>query len=105
MTPKRFLTLLWIVVTVGLFTACSDDDNSPDLPPSQVEKTLLVYMPWTASESTDSGSLYEDLLQNITDMEAGIVAQGGLGNTRLLLFVSRNAHDSHFIEVKYRQDR
>lgn len=105
MTPKRFLTLLWIVVTVGLFTACSDDDNSPDLPPSQVEKTLLVYMPWTANESTDSGSLYEELLQNITDMEAGIVAQGGLGNTRLLLFVSRNAHDSHFIEVKYRQGK
>lgn len=104
MISKRLLHLLWMAVIVSLLTACSDDDNS-DLPPSPVEKTLLVYMPWTDSETSSDGSLYSSFLQNIADMEAGIAAQGGLGNTRLLLFVARSANVAHFIEVKYRQGK
>lgn len=82
------------------FTACGDDNDGPETP-TTAQKTIIFYMPWTASATSSSGSLYSYFLTNISDVETAIRQQGGLNNNRLLVFIAPSANYSALLEIKY----
>lgn len=53
-----------------------------------------MYMPWT-------GNLTAALQQNIRDMKQAVKDQGGLGTTRLFVFIARSTTEAHLYEIKY----
>lgn len=71
-----------------------------------VEKTIFMYLPWTASKTSTYGSLRSFFLNNIEDIESGIVADGGLKKNRLLIFmvdsVTPTKEKAILMEVKYK---
>ena len=54
-------------------------------------------MPWTGSGQ----NLYDFFVNNIKDMKKGIVEQGGLNNTNLLVLIANSMDKSHLINVTY----
>lgn len=64
------------------------------------QQTVLVYMPWSGSESSDDG-LYRNFLQNLDSIESGIVKKNGLGKTRVLVFISETSSMSKLYEITY----
>ena len=68
---KAFAVIMAITFSLA---SCSDDDGQ-DVS-DYAKQTIIVYMPWSGSQSTSG--LYSYLLANIDSMEAGIKAKKGL---------------------------
>lgn len=101
---KRLPYILILVAAVFLTAGCSHDDAPNDV--QTAEKTLFVYMPWTAGASRPySESLYDYFTSNISDIEAAIKSQGGLGNNRLMVFISQSPTSSTLLEISYEANR
>lgn len=100
MTMKKHSISLWhalaMAVAVSLtFSACSDDDDdAPAAGDAQEDatKTLFMYFPW-------SNNLTSAFLQNISDMETAIAANG-LGNTRVMVFICSTYSAAQLFEIK-----
>lgn len=92
--------LLCMFVAATLFS-CSKEGEDPDDMPSTKEKTIFVYMPWTGSGK----NLYDFFVNNIKDMKKGIVEQGGLNNTNLLVLIANSIDKSHLINITYRNGK
>ena len=94
--------LFLLIFAVVLFTACENNTPAPyPVPQQQADKTLYVYMPWSASRTSNYGSLYNAFQQNLRDMKAGIVADGGLHRNRLMVFISTSATTAVMMEITY----
>ena len=96
---RKYLGISLAILSLLMLASCRDNDR-PD-PSAVAAKTIFIYMPWTASETSTHGSLYSYFLNNISDIEKGIVAQNGLGNNRVLVFVSSSPTQSTLFEIKY----
>lgn len=106
MRQKLFKNLGSVFMLLCMFVAatlvsCSKEGEDPDDTPSTKEKTIFVYMPWTGSGQ----SLYDFFVNNIKDMKKGIVKQGGLNNTNLLVLIANSIDKSHLINVTYRNGK
>ena len=106
MRQKLFKNLGSVFMLLCMFVAatlvsCSKEGDDPDDTPSTKEKTIFVYMPWTGSVQ----SLYDFFVNNIKDMKKGIVEQGGLNNTNLLVLIANSIDKSHLINVTYRNGK
>lgn len=98
-------TFLFSLLTILMFTACSSNDSpeSPEEQPKDIvepdvaETTLLIYMPYTgpANELTD------ELQANLSSIRRVITNNKGMGNDKVLVFVSKNSRISHFIQYHY----
>lgn len=98
---KKLFLLLQLVMLV-VFVSCSSEDPDPiPQPGAEVENTIFVYMPWSGVSDTDSG-LYSYFLTNIKDIKSAIVNQGGLGNKRLMIFISTKVNKGALINVQYK---
>ena len=102
MRQKLFKNLGSVFMLLCMFVAatlvsCSKEGEDPDDTPSTKEKTIFVYMPWTGSGK----NLYDFFVNNIKDMKKGIVEQGGLNNTNLLVLIANSIDKSHLINVTY----
>ena len=71
--------------------ACSDDEPAPA--PETVDRTLLMFMPWT-------GDLTDYLEGNVRDMEA-VVAREGLASERVLVYFATSATEASLFEIVY----
>ena len=91
---------LLAILSILSFAACKDD-NGGSVAPTMAEKTIFFYMPWTDSETSTENSLYSNFLTNIADVESGIIAQKGLGQNRVLVFISPSPTYSALLEIKY----
>ena len=101
---KKIFFLLQLVMLV-VFASCSSEDPDPiPQPGAEVENTIFVYMPWSGVSDTDSG-LYSYFLTNIQDIKSAIVNQGGLGNKRLMIFISTKVNKGALINVQYKNGR
>lgn len=103
---KKLFFLLQLALLV-LFASCSSDVPLPyptPQPPNEAENTIFVYMPWSGVSETDSG-LYGFFLTNIEDIKNAIVSQGGLGNKKLMIFISTKVNKGALINVKYQNGR
>ena len=97
---KKIFLLLQLTILV-VFASCSGEDPDPTPQPStEVENTIFVYMPWSGVNEQDSG-LYGFFLTNIQDIKSAIESQGGLGNKRLMIFISTKVNKGALINVKY----
>ena len=106
MRQKLFKNLGSVFMLLCMFVAatlvsCSKEGEDPDDTPSTKEKTIFVYMPWTGSGQ----SLYDFFVNNIKDMKKGIVEQGGLNNTNLLVLIANSIDKSHLINITYRNGK
>ena len=106
MRQKLFKNLGNVFMLLCMFVAaplvsCSKEGEDPDDTPSTKEKTIFVYMPWTGSGK----NLYDFFVNNIKDMKKGIVEQGGLNNTNLLVLIANSIDKSHLINVTYRNGK
>lgn len=98
---KKIFLLLQLAMLV-VFASCSSEDPDPiPQPGAEVENTIFVYMPWSGVSDTDSG-LYSYFLTNIQDIKSAIVNQGGLGNKRLMIFISTKVNKGALINVQYK---
>ena len=93
--------MLLCMFVAATLVSCSKEGEDPDDTPSTKEKTIFVYMPWTGSGQ----SLYDFFVNNIKDMKKGIVEQGGLNNTNLLVLIANSIDKSHLINVTYRNGK
>lgn len=106
MRQKLFKNLGSVFMLLCMFVAatlvsCSKEGEDPDDTPSTKEKTIFVYMPWTGSGQ----SLYDFFVNNIKDMKKGIVEQGGLNNTNLLVLIANSIDKSHLVNITYRNGK
>ena len=82
--------------------SCHDDVPAPyPIPQGLPDKTIFVYMPWSAARNNEERSLYNNFLQNIKDIEAAIEAEKGLGRNKLMVFIATSANSAVLMEVKY----
>ena len=101
---KKLFFILQLM-SLFVFAACSSDDDVPrpyvDPNGQMTENTIFVYMPWSGYSDSNSG-LYNDFQTNLKDIKKAIVAQGGLHNTKLLVFVSEKVNKGNLINVQYK---
>jgi len=95
--PLRLLPAVLAALSL-LLAACSDHDEQGQRI-VDADRTVLVYMPWTGSTTSSSKSLYNEFLNNIRDIEAAIGQSGGLGKTRLLVFISQRSDRATLIDI------
>ena len=90
------LTWLFSLIAIMMvaFTSCSGE--SEDIEDIN-KQTILIFMPW-------SGNLYETFQENLDSIESAIVANKGLTNTRVMLFLSGSTQGSELSEIVYRKD-
>ena len=99
---QKKLTSLLILLTTLFIVGCQEDVPAPyPVPKNLPNKTIFVYMPWSAARNNETGSLYNNFLQNIEDIEAAIEAEKGLGRNKLMVFIATSANHAALIEVKY----
>ena len=98
---KKFILFLQLAAFI-LFASCSDEDQDPAPQPPVIEtNTIFVYMPWSGPTKKDPG-LYSFFLTNIQDIKTAIVNQGGLGNKKLMIFISTKVDKGALINVQYK---
>ena len=98
---KKLVLFLQLAAFI-LFASCSDEDPDPAPQPPVIEtNTIFVYMPWSGSTKKDPG-LYSFFLTNIQDIKTAIVNQGGLGNKKLMIFISTKVDKGALINVQYK---
>ena len=99
---QKKLTSLLILLATLFIVGCQEDVPAPyPVPKNLPNKTIFVYMPWSAARNNETGSLYNNFLQNIEDIEAAIEAEKGLGHNKLMVFIATSANHAALIEVKY----
>ena len=98
---QKKLTSLLILLATLFIVSCHEDVPAPyPIPQGLTEKTIFVYMPWSASRNNTTGSLYNNFLQNIKDIEAAIETEKGLGRNKLMVFIATSANSAVLMEVK-----
>lgn len=93
---RKILNIIVIGMLIALVSACSEE--AIDITTVN-QQTVLVYMPWSGSES--KAGLYHNFLDNLDSIEVAIERKGGLGKSRLLVFISETASSSKLYEVTY----
>ena len=76
---------IFVIFLALSLVACND--NTEDEIVKKEGKTIFVYMPWTASATNTANSLHDNFIQNIEDIKSAIAEEGGLKNTRLVIFI------------------
>lgn len=94
---KKYLSLFLVALTAIAFSACTDDDTQT-VENTNVQ-TILVYMPWTGSET--SNGLYRYFRENLDSIEHAIIKQKGMKNYRLLVYLSSSTTEASLYEVIY----
>lgn len=99
---QKKLTSLLILLATLFIVSCHEDVPAPyPVPKNLPNKTIFVYMPWSAARNNETGSLYNNFLQNVEDIETAIEAEKGLGRNKLMVFIATSANHAALIEVKY----
>lgn len=93
---KKLFTLCIIFFSIIGFSSCSEEAIDTDTVNKQ---TIFVYFPWTGSNS--GSGLYENLLNNIDSIKAGIIANKGLSNSRVCVFLATKPSVGKLFELKY----
>lgn len=90
---KKILGLLIIVIAMTCAIGCSEAEDIESIN----KQTVFVYMPWTGSGS----NLYPYFTTNLDSIYSAIKKKGGLGSSRLVVFLSESANRSSLFEVTY----
>ena len=88
---RAFIKTLIIGLVCILATGMQACEDSPEQKPTAVNKTLLMFMPWT-------GDLTEYLSKNIDDMES-VIASNGLYSERVLVYFATSESEATLFEI------
>lgn len=100
---KHILLLLIVLAALTSCSSSSGSDNPDPTPPADIvepdvaETTVIVYMPYTGPVD----ELTSFLQNNLTQMRNVIRAQKGMGNDKVVVFVSTSKQTSHLIQYHY----
>lgn len=81
----------------------TDSSGESDPPVADNELTILLYMPWTGSLSSEG--LYPYLTENIESVCTAIEGMKGMTDYRLMLFISESYNKSKLYEITYNESR
>ncbi len=97
---KKLFTLFIIgIVSITTFCSCGDEAFDTD---SVNKQTILIFMPWTGGENAARNSgLTSYLRANIDSIDAAIVRNKGLNNSRVLLFFGNSATEANLYDLVY----
>ena len=98
----RRINAFWVLLLVFSFflTSCHDDHPTTIPEPQTAEKTILMFLPYSGDDNNNY-NLYNNFQQNISDIEQVIVSNGGIGNRRLLVFISLSATRAALVDLVY----
>ena len=82
------------------FTGSSGESDPPVV---DNELTILLYMPWTGSLSSEG--LYPFLTENVESVCTAIQGKKGMTGYRLMLFISESYNKSKLYEITYNESR
>ena len=82
------------------FTASGEESDPPLV---DNELTILLYMPWTGSLSSEG--LYPYLTENVESVCTAIEGMKGMTDYRLMLFISESYNKSKLYEITYNESR
>ncbi len=82
------------------FTASGEESDPPVI---DNELTILLYMPWTGSLSSEG--LYPYLTENVESVCTAIEGMKGMTDYRLMLFISESYNKSKLYEITYNESR
>ena len=82
------------------FTASGEESDPPFV---DNELTILLYMPWTGSLSSEG--LYPYLTENVESVCTAIEGMKGMTDYRLMLFISESYNKSKLYEITYNESR
>lgn len=100
-SPSQVKSLGIGLLLLLAFTSCGKDDSNRRGTDSSHEytNTVLVYMPWTGTESSSNGSLTSSFRKNIKDIKTAIIKGKSSENTRTIVFFANSATDSRLFEI------
>ncbi len=81
----------------------TDSSGESDPPVIDNELTILLYMPWTGSLSSEG--LYPYLTENVESVCTAIEGMKGMTDYRLMLFISESYNKSKLYEITYNKSR
>ena len=81
----------------------TDSSGESDPPVIDNELTILLYMPWTGSLSSEG--LYPYLTENVESVCTAIEGMKGMTDYRLMLFISESYNKSKLYEITYNESR
>lgn len=99
MKKLNIFFLLCLTMAMAL-VSCSDDVPDPIDPVRTYTNTVFVYMPWTGSETSASGSLTNDFRKNLRDIESTIKQGNGNTETRTIVLFADSSARSRLFEVR-----
>ena len=82
------------------FTASGEESDPPVI---DNELTILLYMPWTGSLSSEG--LYPYLTENVESVCTAIEGMKGMTDYHLMLFISESYNKSKLYEITYNESR
>ncbi len=92
---SKILSLL--IVCLMTLTSCCDDDK-PELKNTH---TILLYFPWSGTETDSSGALTYDFQKNIRSIENAIIREEGTDTVRVMLLMASSAMEGELSEIVY----
>lgn len=95
---SNMLAMVGVVLLAACLAGCEETEEYDELPDTNAEKTVIMYLPWTGN---GSASLYRYFQQNITDINNAVTTEGGLGDKQLLIFISESATQGVLIRLRY----
>ncbi len=97
---KKLFTLFIIgIISITTFCSCGDEAFDVD---SVNKQTILIFMPWTGGENAATNSGLTSYLRiNIDSIDAAIVKNKGLNNSRVLLFFGNSATEAKLYDFVY----
>lgn len=98
MTDMRKLFSLFLLTLAAMLFGSCDDDDAQTVENTNVQ-TILVYMPWTGTETTNG--LYRYFRENLDSIEHAIIEQKGMKNYRMLVYLSSSTTEASLYEVNY----
>ena len=97
---KLFGVFFLTVFIFGMAGCSSDDEENID---EMTKQTILVFMPWSGSSS--SQGLYPIMKVNVDSICSAIVANKGMRDSRLMLFLSETSNTSKLYEIVYNSSK
>lgn len=100
---KQFCVLFLIAILCAMgLNSCSDEAVDVD----QVNKqTIFVFMPWSGNDSGSSTGLLTYFKVNLDSIKRAVVANKGMSNSRLMVFISTKPTESTLYEFTYNSSR
>lgn len=91
MKSVKRIYLAMVVAVCACLSACSNDEPVV----MEARNTIFMYLPW-------SGNLTGYFYQNVEDMESTVCKNGGLGDDRLIVFMSTSSTEATMYEIVYK---